>query len=349
MYTKSATAYFNKSSSGNFVGYGHYQIAVDDSQFEQLLEIAIFAESEKSYDSLVTFIKDKSIPEDIFRLAIDKKIITKSFNWDENPTHIKNKYFLDLLLDSNKAMDFSNHHVVVIGCGGIGNFMCYPLSTMGIGMMSLIDGDKVEYSNLNRQFLFNLSSIGKSKVNEVKEKIETLDSNLVINKYKESVSNELLEKIFLESSLKPSIIILSADDGYCLNMVNDFCIKFSVPFINVGYLNDFSVIGPFYIPGVSSCPYCQNNLGIDNKDSRNIELDSKIERVNNAYIPPAFFTNNAFASGMALIDIAYFFNGKYEKINSLNKRIGIDNHDFSLHSVGVEKNALCKCGIEKHD
>ncbi|AHH07233.1 Bacteriocin adenylyltransferase (plasmid) [Borrelia crocidurae DOU] len=55
-----------------------------------------------------------------------------------------------------------------------------------------------------------------------------------------------------------------------------------------------------------------------------------------------FFTNNAIASSMAIIDIIFYFGGEYKNINSLNKRIGISNHDFSLHSINVKKNKFCK-------
>ncbi|AHH07232.1 Bacteriocin adenylyltransferase (plasmid) [Borrelia crocidurae DOU] len=49
---------------------------------------------------------------------------------------------------------------------------------------------------------------------------------------------------------------MSTDDDYCLPLINKFCIEHCVPFINIGYFNDFSVIGPFYIPNISSYSYC---------------------------------------------------------------------------------------------
>ncbi|AHH05782.1 ThiF family adenylyltransferase (plasmid) [Borrelia miyamotoi] len=127
----------------------------------------------------------------------------------------------------------------------------------------------------------------------------------------------------------------------CLPLVNKFCIENSVPFINVGYLNDFSVIGPFYIPDISSCLYC-TDIGIVKMPSSSI-IENKIILANKAYQAPSFFTNNAVTSSMAIIDIIFYFGGEYENINSLNKRIGISNHDFSFHFINIKKNQFCKC------
>ncbi|WP_024653188.1 hypothetical protein [Borrelia persica] len=72
-------------------------------------------------------------------------------------------------------------------------------------------------------------------------------------------------------------------------------------------------------------------------------IENKIIIANKDYQAPSFFTNNAIASSMAIIDIIFFFGGEYGNINSLNKRIGISNHDFSFHFIDIKKNTFCKC------
>ncbi|WP_040351321.1 hypothetical protein [Borreliella valaisiana] len=57
-------------------------------------------------------------------------------------------------------------------------------------------------------------------------------------------------------------------------LVNKLYIENSIPLINIGYLNDFSVIGPFYIPNISSCYYC-TEIGVIKKSSSS-KLESKI-------------------------------------------------------------------------
>ena len=66
--------------------------------------------------------------------------------------------------------DFSEHSAIVVGLGGIGNWIALDLALIGVGTLILFDNDKVEASNLNRT-LFKLGHIGKPKVSAVKELI----------------------------------------------------------------------------------------------------------------------------------------------------------------------------------
>ncbi|GIU16106.1 thiamine biosynthesis protein ThiF [Shewanella sp. MBTL60-112-B2] len=62
-------------------------------------------------------------------------------------------------------------HVVIIGVGGLGNLVAQQLAAAGVGHITLIDGDRVELSNLPRQLLFNDTDIGKNKALVAKEKL----------------------------------------------------------------------------------------------------------------------------------------------------------------------------------
>lgn len=83
--------------------------------------------------------------------------------------------------------------------------------TLGLGAITFIDEDEIEESNLNRQFLFSYNDIGSSKVDIIKEKIKSLNKTIQTKSYKEKVSAKLLENIFTNSKIKPTLIVLSAD------------------------------------------------------------------------------------------------------------------------------------------
>lgn len=314
------------------------------------MDIAEFTQTSKSYDEILDFANKREISHDLIKKAIQKKVILIDKDYKPRNNLVKrNKYFLDLLLDNPNNFNLEKEHIILVGCGGIGNFMSYPLSSLGIGEISLIDGDTIEESNLNRQFLFSRDDIGKNKVDTIGEKISKNDSEIIINKYCSKVTLSILNDILCNSKYKPSLIILSADDLYCLKLINIFATKNSIPFLNIGYLNDFSVIGPFYIPNVSSCAFC-SDIGVSFSDELDVELLNRIKLINGEFNTPAFFTNNAFAASMALIDIIYYFSGEFSSINSLNKRIGIDNHDFTKHILDTPLNKNCKfCGVNKND
>lgn len=78
--------------------------------------------------------------------------------------------------------------VMVFGIGGVGGYVCEVLARSGISNFVLIDSDKVEITNINRQIVADLSTIGKSKVGVMKERI------LLINK---DAKVETIEKFYL--------------------------------------------------------------------------------------------------------------------------------------------------------
>ncbi|AHH05781.1 ThiF family adenylyltransferase (plasmid) [Borrelia miyamotoi] len=214
-YIKNPTSFFNKSTSDNIVNLGQFQIEVDDVVFEHLLDVAIFAQNKKTYEELIVFVTENNIHSKLIKLAIDNKILITFYahTYLQNGIHLKNKYFLDLLLAHPENFNLEKEHIIIVGYGGIGNFMTYSLSTLGLGSITFIDEDEIEESNLNRQFLFDYDFIGANKV-DIIEKIKSLNKTIKTQKYKQKVSTKLLESILYNSKIKPSLIVLSADDDY---------------------------------------------------------------------------------------------------------------------------------------
>ena len=73
--------------------------------------------------------------------------------------------------------------VAVFGVGGVGGYVCEALARGGIGAMDLIDGDAVSVTNLNRQIIALNSTLGKSKVDVMKERILDIDGDIEVRTY----------------------------------------------------------------------------------------------------------------------------------------------------------------------
>ena len=70
--------------------------------------------------------------------------------------------------------------VLIIGLGGLGCPLITYLAASGVGKIGVVDFDKVEISNLNRQILFNFKDIGKFKVNQAKKAIYKINKKIKV-------------------------------------------------------------------------------------------------------------------------------------------------------------------------
>ncbi len=68
------------------------------------------------------------------------------------------------IVTKSQQTRFKEAEVTVIGCGGIGGSLIEQLARMGVGKINLIDKDIFDLSNLNRQLISGLETLGKEKV-----------------------------------------------------------------------------------------------------------------------------------------------------------------------------------------
>ncbi|MBU1695979.1 MAG: ThiF family adenylyltransferase, partial [Proteobacteria bacterium] len=86
--------------------------------------------------------------------------------------------FNTLSLEEQKTLGTSK--VVVIGLGGLGGSVCEMLARVGIGHLTLIDGDVFEASNLNRQLLSEEHLIGFPKAQAAKNRVNAINSEVIV-------------------------------------------------------------------------------------------------------------------------------------------------------------------------
>ena len=111
--------------------------------------------------------------------------------------------------------------VLIIGMGGLGCPLLTYLASSGVCNIGIVDYDKVELSNLNRQILFNTSDIGKFKVNQAKSKINRIYKKIKIKTFKIKISKKNIEPI-----IKNFDIICDGTDNFNTRyLINDYCKK----------------------------------------------------------------------------------------------------------------------------
>ena len=85
--------------------------------------------------------------------------------------------------------------VLVVGAGGLGSPVLLYLAAAGIGRIGIIDDDKVDMTNLQRQIIHSTSSVGELKVESAKRRINQINPEVIIEIFDERLNIENAEKI----------------------------------------------------------------------------------------------------------------------------------------------------------
>lgn len=118
-----------------------------------------------------------------------------------------------LVIDEDNIDRLSQSRVAVFGVGGVGGFVCEALARSGAGKLTLIDGDTVAKSNINRQIIALESTVGKHKAEVMKERILDINPNAEI----------IALNIFLNSETVNTIDFTQFD--YIVDAVDDIKAK----------------------------------------------------------------------------------------------------------------------------
>ena len=109
--------------------------------------------------------------------------------------------------------------VLIIGIGGLGCPLLTYLASSGISNIGIVDHDKVELGNLNRQILFNTSDLGKYKVIQAKSKVIKIYKKIKIKTFKKKISTKNINSILKDYS----IICDGTDNFETRYLINDYC------------------------------------------------------------------------------------------------------------------------------
>jgi ubiquitin-like 1-activating enzyme E1 B len=146
----------------------------------------------------------------------------------------------------------SDKKILVVGAGGIGCELLKLLVINGFKKISIIDMDKIERSNLNRQFLFDHSSIGKNKCEIAVEKVKEYrqDPTLEITPYIGNIKDE--DKFGTKFYSNFDLIMNALDNNDARYYINNVCIKLNIPLINSGSEGIYGMVN-WHIRGLTPC------------------------------------------------------------------------------------------------
>lgn len=155
------------------------------------------------------------------------------------------------LLSSAGQKLLSQASVTVVGAGGVKSPLLYYLAAAGVGRIRIIDFDRVELSNLNRQILYSMHDIGKFKAVAAAARLRDLNPEIEIEPVVERIDGSNFQSLTHDAHL----LIEGGDSAEGRLLFNRLALKYGKTYIhasaqyNYGYV--FTVV-----PGISACFEC---------------------------------------------------------------------------------------------
>jgi sulfur-carrier protein adenylyltransferase/sulfurtransferase len=115
--------------------------------------------------------------------------------------------------------------ILIIGTGGLGSPTALYLAAAGVGKIGLVDYDVVDWTNLQRQVIHGMSTVGMSKLDSAEIRLRDLNPDIIIEKYNVPLTSDNALEL-----LEPYDIIIDGTDNFPTRyLVNDACVKLGKP------------------------------------------------------------------------------------------------------------------------
>jgi molybdopterin/thiamine biosynthesis adenylyltransferase/rhodanese-related sulfurtransferase len=118
-----------------------------------------------------------------------------------------------------------NARVLIIGTGGLGSPTCLYLAAAGVGKLGIIDFDRVDASNLQRQIIHTTPDVGRSKIESAREKIQALNPHVEVVGYEQAFEAQNAKEIVADYDL----VIDGTDNFPTRYLTNDVCVLLNKP------------------------------------------------------------------------------------------------------------------------
>ena len=172
-------------------------------------------------------------------------------------------------LDGEKRLRYSRHtlipevgeegqlklldsRVLLLGAGGLGSPSALYLAAAGVGRLGIVDDDKVDASNLQRQVLHSTGRLGEWKAESARRTLEELNPDVEVVPYRERLTSENVERILADGW---DVIVDGADNFPTRYLINDAAVWHDIPLVH-GSIYRFEGQATVFKPGAGPCYRC---------------------------------------------------------------------------------------------
>lgn len=173
-----------------------------------------------------------------------------------------------------KRQKVEQARVMVVGCGALGNEVLKNLALFGVGLLVVVDFDRVEYSNLTRSVLFSHEDARQAcpKVQAVARRIHDINPQIKVL----PLEADITWQVGLGLIRRMDVVVGCLDNRWARYALNRLCMRAGVPWVDGG-MEGLEGIAKVFVPG-KNCYACTLEPGAWKELSRNMSCASAIRR-----------------------------------------------------------------------
>ncbi|RMG04059.1 MAG: thiazole biosynthesis adenylyltransferase ThiF [Acidobacteria bacterium] len=224
--------------------------------------------------------------------------------------------------------------VLIVGCGALGSAQAEILTRAGVGHLRLVDRDFVEFSNLQRQSLFDETDARQKlpKTIAAKRKLEKINSNCMIEAIVADVNNSNIERLISDVDL----VLDGTDNFQTRYLINDACVKHKKPWIYGAAVSSYGTTMTI-LPHKSACLRCV------------------FEEIPSAASAPTCETVGIIQPIISIVvsiqvtEAIKIITDKLEKLHRSIIQIDVWNNQYRAIKIGQPQRDCICCGFEKYE
>lgn len=229
-------------------------------------------------------------------------------------------------------ISYSDVSALVVGAGAIGNFAALNLALLGFGKVDIVDFDKIEDHNLNRQLLL-YGRVGEGKANVLSERIREISAHTRSMGIPEGVD----EKWSASDVSEYDILFGCVDNQRARASMNRLAVEGNLSYIDGGTSTDGGRV-VMYVPKRNRCLDCQ--LSVSSSAAKEVDKNTEGCATNPE---PAIVIPNIIIGSAMVAEFANLVNGTPRL---LDKTFQYDT--FHKNRFYLERQILSKCGLNCH-
>jgi adenylyltransferase/sulfurtransferase len=220
-----------------------------------------------------------------------------------------------------------NARVCLVGVGGLGSPVALKLVGMGVGFLRVIDRDIVSRSDLHRQYLYDVDSIGLPKVEVLLQKLSRLNPDVTIDPVPESLNSINAEELLAGMD----VIIDGLDRPEPRYIVNRTCNRLKIPYVFGAAIEAFGNVSTL-LPGRTFCLECFMS-GLQDED---------LPACGVVGVHPSVL---GIVSSVQVSEAVRVLTGREPKL--FNKLLYVDLREFEFNILDIPSLESCKvCGTK---